>query len=278
MAPSGVSPLNYRAFLPLHQDLIKDSTEDWLGRGIRWKNKTRNVTKDMPSTIFWPPSELEPGRGLGDIALYRRDAILGLRDIIRLSQCLIHLGLDKIRGRHYVCLAGSACLSFRRHNEEMTGAPSLKEALAAYRFGQWPVGFMGSTRPALAPMSLTAMNPDRVKCSAHVCVTLRTAVPIVDCQPGDRSSLRWRRLEGCGEWMKWVGLPRFFSERDTPRIGQRRLRVRVGAMALAPEMAQDRRRRNPSLAGLANPRTVRYIKREVIHNATRQESLLTRED
>jgi hypothetical protein len=127
-------------------------------------------------------------------------------------------------------------------------------------------------------MSLTAMNPDRVKCSGHVRVALGTAVAIVDCQPGDRSSLRRRRLEGCGEWIKWVGLPRFFSEGDTLRIGQRRLRVRVGAMSFAPEMAQDRRRRNPGLAGLANPRAVRFIKREVIHNAMHQEIPLTRED
>lgn len=221
-------------------DTIFNQTEDGLGRGIRRKSKTRNVAKGIPSAIFWPPSELEPGRGLGDIALYRRDAILDLHNIIRLSQCLIHLGLDKVHGRHRVCLAGSACLDFGRHNEEMTRASSLKEALAAYRFDQWSVGFMGSTQLVLAPMSLTAMNPDRVKCSAHVHVALGTAVAIVDCQPGDRSSLRRRRLEGCGEWIKWVGLPRFFSERDTLRISQRRLRVRVGAMSFGPEMAQDR--------------------------------------
>lgn len=127
-------------------------------------------------------------------------------------------------------------------------------------------------------MSLTAMNPDRYNCSAYVRVALGTAVVIVNCQPGDRSSLQRRRLEGCGEWIKWVQLLRFISERDTSPIGQRRLCVRVGAMAFAPDTAQDRRRRNPSLAGLANPRTVRCIKREVIHSAARQENLLTRED
>ena len=232
----------------------------------------------MPSAIFWPPSKLEPGRGLGDIALEWRDGILGLRDIFCLSQCFTPLGLDKLRGCHCVCLAGSACLSFGRHNEEVTGAPSLKETLAAYRFGQGSVGFMGSARPALASMSLTAMNPDLVKCSTDVCVTLRAAIAIVECQLEDRSSLRRRRLEPCGELVKWVWLPRLFRERNMLRIGQRRLRVRMGAMVFDPEMAQDRRRRNPSLAGLANPRTVRCIKSEVIHNATDQNPLLISED
>lgn len=191
---------------------------------------------------------------------------------------LIHMGLDEICSRHGMCLAGLQCLTFGRHNEELTAAPSLEEALAAYRFGQESVGSIGSTRPALAAMSLTAMNPDRVQCSSHVCVALGTAVAIVDCQPEDRSSLWRRRLEGCGEWIKRVGLPRFFRERDTLRISQRRLRVRVGAMAFTPEMTQDRRWRNSSVAELANPRPVRCIKRKVIHYSTGQERLLTRED
>jgi len=62
----------------------------------------------------------------------------------------------------------------------MTRVPSLKEALAAYRFGQGSVGFVGTARLALAPISLTTINPHRVKYSTGVYIALGLAIAIVD--------------------------------------------------------------------------------------------------